>query len=93
MMCGRQDVGADLVEAALAGGPPALCGRCRREVRPTAMDIVLDGASMTAREFADTAGVPLRTVLRAARGERMSRRVAGRLERITGISWRVWRPT
>lgn len=91
MLCGRQDVSARDIAKAIAGGPPALCGRCRRSVRPSALDTVLDALGMTAAAFADATGLPLRTVVRAAKGERLSKRSAMELARLTGLPWQTWR--
>ena len=93
MLCSRQDVSAVDVAKALAGGPPALCGRCRRGIRPTPLDVVLEAVGMTADEFAESTGIPLRTIQRAAKGERISKASALELARVTGMPWQTWRPS
>lgn len=82
MICGRHG---------LAAGAE-LCGRCRRELRPTPLDSVLDVLGLSARAFAEQTGIPLRTVLRAATGERMSTRIARRLAKITGLGVEAFQP-
>lgn len=82
LMCGREDIGRG----------ERFCGRCRREICPTPLDLYLDAVGMTAREFAEFNRMPVRTVLRAAKGQRMSRRVARRLAKITKMPEESFRP-
>lgn len=91
MFCGRQDVSEFDVAVALSGGPVALCGRCRRELRPTPLDVVLDAIGWTAVQFAEATGIPLRTVVRAAKGMRMGKAAARRLSKVTGMPAATWR--
>ncbi len=91
MSCGRQDVSAIEIAAAISAGTVALCGRCRREFRPTPLDIVLDALSMTPASFADATGIPVRTVIRATKGVRMGRNVAHKLAAITGFHVKKFR--
>lgn len=81
-LCGRADVSPR----------EELCGRCRRELRPTPLDLVLSTIGMSPRAFAELTGLPVRTVIRATKGERMSRRVAERLAALTGFSAATFRP-
>lgn len=80
--CGRQDI----AEGAL------FCGRCRKEFAATPLDVVLEAIGWTAKQFAETTGLPLRTVIRAAKGERVSLRVAQRLAKITHLPVETFRP-
>ena len=70
----------------VAQGPgPQLCGACRKSLCPTMLDQVLDAAGLTAHELAGATGIPVRTLLRAARGD-VSKAMARRLERATGVA-------
>lgn len=80
LLCGRRDVAADA----------ELCGRCRREVRPTPLDIVLVALGWTETQFADASGIPRRTVLRVAKGTPVSRRTARRFADVTGLPAHVF---
>jgi hypothetical protein len=68
-----------------------LCGRCRKDFDPTALDSVLDAIGMPEREFADLTGVSFRSVLRAAKGVKMSARIARRLAELTGLRAETFR--
>lgn len=81
-LCGRGDISPR----------DELCGRCRRELRPTPLDLVLTTVGMSPRTFAEDTGIPLRTVVRATKGERMSKRVAVRLAQLTGFTPETFRP-
>jgi hypothetical protein len=80
--CGRHDI----AEGAL------FCGRCRKEFAATPLDKVLYAIGWTAKEFAEATGLPLRTIVRAAKGERVSVRVARRLAKITKLPFETFRP-
>lgn len=82
-LCGRRTTDAS---------GASLCHRCRRELCPTPLELVLDAAGFTIREFAELTGIPERTVRRAARGARVSRRVAVRLAKVTGFAPEAFRP-
>lgn len=62
-----------------------LCGRCRKQLSPSPLDSVLDAIGVPAKEFAGATGIPLRTIYRAVRGDRMSARVAKKLAEITKL--------
>lgn len=81
-LCGRGDISPR----------EELCGRCRREFRPTPLDLVLTTLGLSPRAFAELTGLPVRTVIRATKGERMSRRVAERLAKVTRLPPATFRP-
>jgi hypothetical protein len=82
LMCGREDIGA----------ADEICGRCRRELCPTPMDVVLDVLELSPRAFAEETGLPVRTVIRATKGMRLSKRNAARFAKVTGMRPEVFRP-
>lgn len=71
--CGRQDI----AEGA------RFCGRCRKEFAATPLDIFLNAIGWTTKQLAEATGLPLRSLVRAAKGERTSVRVAKGLAKIT----------
>lgn len=76
--CGAHNVGS---------GPHGdLCTKCRRELQPTPIDLVLMGLDWTADDLASAAQVSRRTVLRAATGCPVGRRTARKLAKVTGIA-------
>lgn len=68
------------------------CSRCRRDFNPTPLDQVLMAIGWTIREFAELSGIPERTVRRAQRGLRVSRRSAEKLAKVTGLPAETFRP-
>lgn len=68
------------------------CAQCRKDISPTPLDEVLRALGMSEHEFAAAYELPVRTVIRAASGERMSARVAERLADLTGLPPETFRP-
>src|SRR5690606_23843302 len=69
----------------------SLCAGGCKGVAPTPLDSLLRALGMVESEFAELSGIPKRTLIRAATGERMSARVAKRLALATGIPASVFR--
>lgn len=67
------------------GRPTELCGRCRRELAPTVLDVVLDVLGWTVDELAEASGIARRTLLRAVRGQPVGPRTARRLAELMGV--------
>lgn len=92
MFCGREDVSKAEVLEAIKRRKVLLCGRCRKELAPTALDQVLVACGMSDQQFSDLTGIPVRTIARASKGLRLSKRLALRLAKITGLPWQRFRP-
>lgn len=68
-----------------------LCIRCEAEESTHPLRLWLDGAGWSIDELAEATQIGPATAARALRGDRLSARVAAKLERLTKIPADTWR--
>lgn len=68
------------------------CRDCIAEYNPTPLRTWREFMGVKLATFVEETGLTRRTVIRAERGDRMSRDVAEILAKHTGLPWRTFRP-
>lgn len=85
--------GCEICGSHRKGASGNLCPRCQEvAAKPTPLQQVLGSVGWTADEFSELTGIPRMTVMRALRGQRVSRRTAERLSKITKHPPEAFRP-